>query len=58
MTATDNYTRTLQQFTLQKIKIVKKDGREKLLGGGSFTSVLELDYNGLKCAGKKVHDWL
>ena len=58
MTATDNYTRTLQQFTLQKIKIVKEAGREKLLGGGSFTSVLELDYNGLKCAGKKVHDWL
>ena len=52
MTATDDYTRTLQQFTLQKIKT------GSLLGGDSSTEVLELDYNGLKCAGKKVHDWL
>ena len=52
MTATDNYTRTLQQFTLRKIKT------GSLLGGGSSTEVLELEYNGLKCAGKKVHDWL
>ena len=58
MTATDSYARTVQQFTLQKIKIVKEAGREKLLGVGSSTSVLELDYNGLKCAGKRVHDWL
>ena len=31
---------------------------ERVLGHGSYASVLELEYKGLKCAGKKIHDVL
>ena len=57
-TATDNFARTLQQFTLQNVRVVTEAGHDKLLGGGSSTSVLEIEYKGLKCAGKKIHEWL
>ena len=60
MTATDNFARTLEQFTLQNIRVFGESGlaSDKLLVGGFSTTVLELQYNGLKCAGKKIHDWL
>lgn len=31
---------------------------DKELGRGSYATVLELDYLGLKCAGKKIHELL
>ena len=31
---------------------------EKVLGHGSYATVLELEYKGLKCAGKKIHEVL
>ena len=59
MTSSENLVaQNRQQFTLQNVEVVKKADRDKLLGGGSSTAVLELEYNGLKCAGKKIHDWL
>ena len=60
MTATENFDRSLKQFELQNVQVVKEpeSGRDKLLGGGSSTTVLELEYKGLKCVGKKIHDWL
>ena len=48
----------LERFALKNIQAVYEDGREKQLGSGAFNVVLELNYNGLKCAGKKIHDWL
>ncbi len=43
----------LQEFILDGIKV---SGQE--LGVGSYSSVLELKYKGLKCAGKKLHKTL
>ena len=43
-------------FTPCKLSDVKASGRE--LGRGSYATVLELDYMGLKCAGKKIHNEL
>ena len=43
-------------FTPYKLSGVKANGRE--LGRGSYATVLELDYMGLKCAGKKIHSQL
>lgn len=40
----------LQEFLLDDVKV---SGRE--LGVGSYSSVLELEYKGLKCAGKRIH---
>jgi serine/threonine protein kinase len=48
----------LERFTLKKIEAVYEAGREKLLGSGAHNVVLEFKFNGLKCAGKKIHDWL
>ena len=31
---------------------------DKKLGKGSYANVLELEYIGLKCAGKKIHEVL
>ena len=43
-------------ITPYKLSDVKASGRE--LGRGSYATVLELDYMGLKCAGKKIHSEL
>ena len=32
--------------------------KDKVIGNGSYATVLELEYIGLKCAGKKIHDVL
>ena len=39
-----------------KLTAVNVSSRE--LGNGSYAAVLELEYRGLKCAGKKIHDVL
>ena len=44
------------QLETYKLKEVQVTDRE--LGHGSYATVLELDYIGLKCAGKKIHDEL
>ncbi len=43
-------------FAPYQLSGVKASGRE--LGRGSYATVLELDYMGLKCAGKKIHNEL
>ena len=43
-------------ITPYKLSGVKTNGRE--LGRGSYATVLELDYMGLRCAGKKIHSQL
>ncbi len=43
-------------FAPYQLSGVKESGRE--LGRGSYAAVLELDYMGLKCAGKKIHNEL
>ena len=61
MTDVENFVPSLklEQFMLQNVEIVQESGHgDKLLGGGSSTVVIQLEYNGLKCAGKKIHDWL
>ena len=39
-----------EQFTLRQIRITENE-----LGHGSYAVVMELEYRGLKCAGKKLH---
>lgn len=46
----DDSTHVLQEFLLDDVEI---SGRE--LGVGSYSSVLELKYKGMRCAGKKIH---
>ena len=48
----------LEKITLKNVQAVYKANGEKLLGSGAYNVVLELNFNGLKCAGKKIHDWL
>jgi serine/threonine protein kinase len=43
----------LDPFRLSGIALTKNE-----LGTGSYATVYELDYYGLKCAGKKIHDLL
>ena len=43
-------------FSPYRLSNVKASGRE--LGRGSYATVLELDYMGLTCAGKKIHNEL
>ena len=43
-------------FDLDKLTRVRVTDRE--LGHGSYATVLELEYMGLKCAGKKIHEIL
>ena len=43
-------THVLQEFLLGDVEVC---GRE--LGVGSYSSVLELKYKGMRCAGKKIH---
>lgn len=44
-------TSRLSKFILESVEITTN-----VLGSGSYASVLELNYNGLKCAGKKIHE--
>ena len=46
----DETAHILQEFLLEDVEI---SGRE--LGVGSYSSVLELKYKGMRCAGKKIH---
>ena len=46
----DEVPDALQEYLLREIEV---SGRE--LGVGSYSSVLELRYKGMKCAGKKLH---
>ena len=43
----------LDSFKLTGVSVTSKE-----LGHGSYATVLELEYMGLKCAGKKIHDIL
>ena len=43
---------------LPHIQVVKEGIYDKYLGRGARAGVLEIEYLGLKCAGKKLHDWL
>ncbi len=45
-----------ESIAVYQLSGVKESGRE--LGRGSYATVLELDYMGLKCAGKKIHNEL
>lgn len=40
----------LEPYTLNSVKVTERE-----LGHGSYATVLELEYMGLKCAGKKIH---
>ena len=44
------------RFELYRLPQVRVTDRE--LGYGSYATVLELDYMGLKCAGKRIHTLL
>ncbi len=39
-----------EQFTLRQIRITENE-----FGRGSYAVVMELEYRGLKCAGKKLY---
>ena len=43
----------LNHYRLDQIRVTDRE-----LGRGSYATVLELEYMGLKCAGKKIHDML
>jgi serine/threonine protein kinase len=43
----------LEAYKLKEIQVTDRE-----LGHGSYATVLELEYMGLKCAGKKIHDEL
>ena len=43
----------LKSYTLSEVQ-----QRDEVLGHGSYATVLELEYMGLKCAGKKIHELL
>ena len=43
----------LEAYKLDGVKVINHE-----LGRGSYAIVLELNYKGLKCAGKKIHDLL
>ena len=43
----------LDSYKLSGVKVTNH-----VLGRGSYATVLELEYMGLKCAGKKIHDLL
>ena len=52
--ATEALFSTLEQYKLTGVKI----SSDRELGHGSYATVQELEYMGLKCAGKKIHDIL
>ena len=41
-----------------QFKLINVQVKDQELGRGAYASVLELNYNGLKCAGKKIHELL
>ena len=45
--------KSLESYKLKKIQV-----SDTILGHGSYANVLEVNYMGLKCAGKKIHDVL
>ena len=45
-------------FTFDSFKLTGVKVTDHELGHGSYATVLELEYMGLKCAGKKIHDIL
>ena len=45
--------RGLKSHELTKIQV-----SDTIIGHGSYAGVLEVEYIGLKCAGKKIHDML
>ena len=48
----DNKT-VLDPYTLTGVTVT-----DRVLGQGSYATILELEYMGLKCAGKKIHEML
>ena len=52
--ATEALFSTLEQYKLNGVKI----SSDRELGLGAYATVQELEYMGLKCAGKKIHDIL
>jgi hypothetical protein len=44
---------TNDSFNLTEVTVT-----DRVLGHGSYATVLELQYKGLKCAGKKIHEVL
>ena len=47
-----NFT-SIELYKLTGIQVTDRE-----LGHGSYATVLELEYMGLKCAGKKIHELL
>ena len=45
--------RRLETYELSEVNVTDRE-----LGHGSYASVIELEYMGLKCAGKKIHELL
>ena len=43
----------LEPYKLTGVRVTDRE-----LGHGSYATVLELEYMGLKCAGKKIHELL
>ena len=52
MAVTASFT-GFEPYKLTRIRVTDRE-----LGRGSYATVLELDYMGLKCAGKKIHKYL
>ena len=52
--ATTNFA-SLEPYHLANVRLPSTDSE---LGHGSYATVQELEYLGLKCAGKKIHDLL
>ena len=48
----NNYT-----LSEAEVHVVKEGGNDKVLGESSTATLLEIEYMGLKCAGKKLLDW-
>ena len=48
-----------RQYMLSEaeVHVVKEGGNDKVLGESSTATLLEIEYMGLKCAGKKLLDW-
>ena len=44
--------------SLEPYKLTRVELTSKKLGQGSYASVMEVNYMGLKCAGKKIHELL
>ena len=42
---------------LTRIRIIEEESEYKILASGSYTDILEIQYMGLKCIGKKLKDY-